>query len=288
MLSHLILSLVLVAAPVSAMAQPAPQRYGLAPWWMAQPIIASTGHVQTEIPANRADFKAAFQVIDRSPQEATRKAADKVRGLVKSLSTYGVQRVRVETSVSMRPIYEQYRDKEGNLISNQRSDKIDTYAIDATVSVEVRDTSLLEQVYAMVLAAGPTSTGAVYFQLEPSNEVNTRLYADAVADAVRRAKLSVEATGVHLGPVKLIDPTGRACQTDVLVAGAPEGDGESFPAQIQPRPPVESPTMASPPPPAPQSEGAASRVSVESMKLALQPPLQKLESTVCVVFGLGV
>lgn len=260
------------------------QRYGLAPWWMDKPIIASSGFVETEILANRGQFSASFQAVNRNLSEATRLATEKVRPLAQSLAAYGPNRVRVATSFSQRPIYEQYRDKEGNLLNNQRSDKIDSYEVNASISVTLRDVSLAEAVYSSVLAARPTTTQPVYFSLEPTNEAKTELYGKAVADAKRRAELSVQGAGASLGAVKLIDPTGRACQTDVLVAGAPQdGFGGGY-AQDVPVPMAPMAMRAAPPPPPPPPGGPA--LSAEDMRLPLQPPLQKITAQACVIYAL--
>ncbi len=202
-----------------------PSPYVKAPWWMREPVIASVGYVRAEVPANRAGFSAEFQAVEKTAPEAIQSAAAKVRALGDALRQFGPERVRVETTFSTRPLYEQYKDKDGNLVDNERPDKIQRYQASARVALEIRDTSVVEKVYAAVLAAGPASTQPVYFNLQPDNETKTEMSRLAVADAARRAKLAVEAAGARLGAVKFIDPTARACQTDVLVTGAPESYG---------------------------------------------------------------
>jgi hypothetical protein len=90
-----------------------------------------------------------------------------------------------------------------------------------------------------------------------------------------------------VGAVRLIDPTGRACQTDVLVAGAG-------------RPYAETPAyrVAAPAPP-PASQGVEEMVVTaarrarevgldpDAIRLPLQPPMQRLEASSCVVFSLA-
>ncbi|MBE7219758.1 MAG: SIMPL domain-containing protein, partial [Caulobacteraceae bacterium] len=198
-----------------------PPAYDPAPWWMREPVIASTGQVKAEVRANRASFSAAFEVVDREVADATRQAGERVRALSAALAAYGPEAVRVETTFSTRPLYAQYKDKDGNLQTNERADKIDRYAVSADVRIEVRDLSRLERVYAAVIAARPTSVQQVYFRLEPDNALNDAMFAEAVKDAARRARSAAADAGARLGAVRLIDPTGRACQTDVLVTGAP-------------------------------------------------------------------
>lgn len=281
-----LLAVLLATAPLGALAQtaaPAVQRFDRAPWWMDQPVIPSMGSVTTALPANRAKFTAGFQAVGESPQQAMQRATAKVRDLTRALSALGAQKATVTTTVGVSPIYSQYRDKDGKLISNDRADKIDSYQATATVSLSVRDLTVLERAYAQVIAAGPTSAQTVYFSLEPSNEQKSQLFGDAIADAARRAKLAAQATGAQLGPVKLIDPTGRACEADVLIAGAPRSYGSDddmasdvpFPPPVQPRPPQDVPPDVTPPPPS------------EALQLALQAPMEALGASACVVYAIS-
>lgn len=293
------LALAAVAAPALAQTPPATigERYVPAPWWMRDPVIASIGHVRTEIAANRARFGATFQVVDRDVARASQQAAERVRALSRALEAYGADTVRVETTLTMRPLYEQYRDEQGNIRENTRSDQIERYEANASVTVQVRDMAVLERVYATVLQAQPTSVSPVQFSLEPENATKTALAAEAVRDAARRARQAAENAGASLGPVRVIDPTGRACQTDVLAgwpsygAGAPLAtDVTVTGGRMAPPPPPAMP----PPPPAPVRGREASREGlvgteelIEAQRLALQPPLQTLTDQACVVYGLN-
>lgn len=296
----LLLTPLLLAAAAPALAQTPPasigDRYVPAPWWMRDPVIASIGQVRVELPANRAGFQASFQSIDRTAAEASRKAADQVRALSRALSAYGADKVRVETTVSTRPIYDQYRDENGVLRDNTRADRVARYEANASVSLTVRDVSLLERVYATVVASQPTSISGVSFSLQPENAWLTNLQAEAVKDARRRAQSAASNAGATLGAVRVIDPTGRACQTDVL-AGWPSytsgggadattvddvvvtGARASYEYAAAPPPP--------PPPPPPAPGEAPSEQQIAAAMLALQPPLREFRDTACVVYGLN-
>ncbi|KAK0358960.1 hypothetical protein LTR94_033218, partial [Friedmanniomyces endolithicus] len=107
---------------------------------------------------------------------------------------------------------------------NMRADRISRYQADASVSVTIRDVSLVERVYATMVAAEPYAIGRVTFSLEPENNWKANLQAEAMKDARRRAETAAENAGATLGRVKIIDPSGRVCQTDVL-AGWPSYAG---------------------------------------------------------------
>ena len=276
----LALALASAAAPASAQTVGVinPSPYGPAPWWMREPIIASLGVVHTELPANRASFSAVFEAVDHSAPDATRAAAAKVKALNDALRAFDHDKVRVATTYATRPLYEQYKDKDGNRVDNERADKIERYETSVNVTVDVRDISILEKVYSTVMSAGPSSARQVYFSLKPDNATNTEMSKLAVADAAARARLAAEAAGARLGPVKLIDPTGRACQTDVLVAGAPQSrgtGGESMGEVV-----VTAARAFAPPPPPPPAPG-------QTLQITLQPPLEDLNETACVVYALA-
>ncbi len=278
-----------VAAPALAVAQTPPatigERYVPAPWWMRDPVIASIGHVRTQVAANRATFGASFQAIDRSAADASAKAADQIRALSQALGAYGAEVVRVETTVATRPLYDQYRDENGVLRDNVRADRIERYQADASVSITVRDMRVLERVYATVVASQPTSIGQVSFNLEPDNAVKTWLQGEAVRDAARRAREAVANAGASLGRVRVIDPTGRACETDVL-AGWPAYGASGAATDVDYAPAFVPPPSAPPPPPAPVGRGAPTEQQIQAARLALQPPLRELTDQACVVYAL--
>lgn len=287
-----------VAGARAVRAQPAPAApaapannntaYDRAPWWMKENVITQTGHVYTEIPANRASFSGTFLSVDESADKAQAKAIAQTKPLNEALARLGKDAVRVETSFSMRALYEQYRDKNGNKVEDQRGDKINGYEVSLQISVDVRDMDVLEKAYALVLAAAPTETASIYFQLQPSNETNTWLYNQAVKDARTRAEDAAVSAGGHLGGIKVIDPTGRACRGDILARNMDENYSNQA-NRVDYDESVQSSVSAKK-----RSSVATDAVApqyLEAKALAntfLQtPPLQKLEATACVVYGVN-
>lgn len=282
-----------LAVPALAQTPPATigQQYVPAPWWMRDPVVASIGYVRVELPANRAQFSASFQTVDRSVAEASRQAANQIRALSQTLAAYGIENVRVETTLSTQPLYDQYRDENGVLRDNMRPDRIERYQAQATIQVQVRDVAVLERVYATVVASQPASIGQVYFQLEPDNVAKTNLAAAAMRDARTRAENAARNAGANLGSVRVIDPTGRACQTDVLAGWPSYGGGVGQATTVDSEVVVTGSrmmAMAPPPPPPPPAPGQVpSEAQIEAARLALQPPLQVLTDQACVVYGLN-
>ncbi len=271
---------------------PSASPYDRAPWWMKESVITQTGYVFTEIPANRANFSATFLTVADTAEKAQNLAIAQTKGLNQALDKLGKDKVRISTSFSMRALYEQYRDKNGNRIEDQRGDKIEKYEVSLNLSVEVRDTAQLEKAYALVLAAAPTSSTPINFSLQPDNETNTWLYTEATKDAHERALQSVTAAGGKLGSIKVIDPTGRACETDILARAADNWDPTS--AQEVMVTGARKAYAAPPPSPAPAAManydvGSAEYLEAKALKnpFIQTPPLQRLEAKSCVVYGLN-
>jgi hypothetical protein len=159
---------------------------------MREPVIASIGRVRTEIPANRARFSArfsaSFNVVAKTADAALAAASAKVAEIDAAPRKLGPQRVRIVTTFATQPLYEQYGDKEGNLQTNARPDKIERYSVEASLDLEVRDLAVLEAACGAVVDARPDSVSGVNFSLEPDNATRTWLPTETVKDAARRAR----------------------------------------------------------------------------------------------------
>ncbi|HEY3949823.1 SIMPL domain-containing protein [Phenylobacterium sp.] len=276
-----------VAPPPNA-PRPAPRAYDLAPWWMDKPVIPAIGYVTTEVPANRASLSATYDAVDREVADATKAAALKAKAISGALQAFGADKVRVETRFSVTPLYEQYREKNGAMVDNQRADKIDRYQVSIQFAVEIRDMRLVEPVYAILMSAKPSQSSSPNFRLEASDEVRTEMFKLAVEDARKRAEQAASAAGTKVGAVRLIDPTARGCETDELLALAERGDDQTAPVPV------------AAPPAAFQARSSISQLIVtaskravdaglrpEDLQLPVEPPMERLTGKACVIYSLG-
>lgn len=277
-----------LGAAGAALAQVPPAELGQrnvpAPWWMQQPVIASIGMVRTEVPANRATVSASFTALGKTAEAATAAAAAKVADIDAALRKLGVDRARLTTVFQTQPLYEQYRDKDGNLQTNQRPDKIERYAVTARLTLDVRDIKALEPAYASVLAAKPDSVGEVRFSLQPDNGLKTWLQGEAVKDAAKRAREAAANAGARLGAAKVIDPTGRACETDVLAGWPSYSEAEAKRTTVGSEDGVAPMAVAAPAQAGTDSFGLTSGEA--QAPATLQPPLEELTDQACVVYAL--
>ena len=219
---HPVTAAVVAVAPAPLPTPPQPvSRYDSAPWWSDSHVIAQTGTAFVELPANRADMSATFRGVGKTVAAAQADAVSQAQGLVAAMAKYDAKQAGVTTALEMRALYEQYRDSDGNKVDDQRGDKINGYEVSLTLSVDVRDMSLLEKIFAQLQAAAPTSATDIAFRLQPDNPTITQVSGDAIRDARNRALAAADATGAQLGAIRLVDPTGRACHSDMLAPGLP-------------------------------------------------------------------
>ncbi len=223
---------VVADVPVAAPANVTPvARYDSAPWWSASHVIAQTGTAFVELPANRADFSATFRGVGKDVVQAKTEAVTHAQGLVAALAKYDATQAGVTTGLAVQALYEQYRDSDGNKVDNARGDKINGYEVLLTLSIDVRDMTLLEKIFAQMQAASPTSATDIAFSLQPGNAAITQLAGAALRDARARAMAATEAAGGQLGAIRLVDPTGRACHSDLLAPGLQPGIVDSITAE---------------------------------------------------------
>jgi uncharacterized protein YggE len=274
------------AVPAAAQAvpllMPAPRTFDPAPWWIDKPVMPSVGYVTTEVQANRANLSATYEAVDRDVASATKVAAQKVKAISGALDAFGAEKVRVTTSFNITPLYEQYRDKSGSMIDNARADKIDRYQVSVQVGVEIRDVRLAEPIYAILMSAKPSSSQNANFYLEPTDEIRTQMFKLAIEDAKRRADLAAAAAGTHVSAVRLIDPTARACETDVLLAPAPRGYDPTTPRPVAtPSAEINEIVVTA------NKRAQAAGLKPEDLQLPVQPPMERLQAKACVVYALG-
>ncbi|MDC7682570.1 SIMPL domain-containing protein [Asticcacaulis sp. BYS171W] len=218
---YAVLTMALGLMAGAATAQTADPRFESAPWWATSPVLPQIGYAEREVEANRATFTATFRGVGKTAAEAQNLAIAQATPLMTSLRKQGAEVARITTGFDMQALYQQYK-VDGEMVDNERGDKIRGYEANLSIEVEVRDLAGLERIYALALAASPTQVSRLSFRLEADNAVKTALLSEAGRDAAARAQGAAQVLGVQVGGVRMIDPTGRACQSNLLGRQKPE------------------------------------------------------------------
>lgn len=274
----------LVLTPLAALAQTVADPVEKAPWWLKAGVITQTGYASKQVPANRAIFGAGFRAVDKTAEGAQRQATAQTQGLQSALAALGRDKVLVTTDVSMRPLYQEYRDANGQKIEDQRGDRITGYEVLLTLNLEVRDISQLGRAYSLVMAATPATTDDISFGLVPDHDLNAWLYTEATRDARRRATATAAATGGVLGSVRLIDMSGQTCNSDTM-GRAPDEVVTRYRDDNDYGNSVQSSYSAKR-----KSDTVVDQVTIEMAAMQTpfvqSPPLYKAEASSCVVYEL--
>jgi uncharacterized protein YggE len=252
------------------------------PYWLDRSVIEAIGRAQIEALPDRASFSVTFEEVARESGAASAAAADRARLATAAMRQRGGDTLELRSNVSIQPIYEQYRDREGVRQDTQRADQIANYVARVTLSVEIRDIRRAGDVRAAALAAAPQASTDIHFYLRQTTEMQRRAFAAAVEDAAARARTAAQAAGARLGPLLALQ----------------EGTGPCLGAWRGPVAYGGVDAMAAPPPaavPAQEvavtgSRGQTIRLTsdeIARLQLAADPSPVTLTAQVCAVYAAG-
>jgi uncharacterized protein YggE len=181
------------------------------PYWLDRSVIEANGRAQIEALPDRASFSVTFQEVARESGDASGAAADRARLATAAMRQRSGDAVEIRSNVSIQPIYEQYRDREGVRQDSQRADQIANYVARVILNVEIRDISRAADVRAAALAAAPQGSTDITFYLRQTAEMQRRAFTAAVEDAAARARAAAQAAGARLGPLLALQEGAGPC-----------------------------------------------------------------------------
>ncbi|MEZ5939331.1 MAG: SIMPL domain-containing protein [Hyphomonadaceae bacterium] len=237
-------ALAIVATPSLALAAQA-QEDGVRPYWFDKPVIEALGRSDMEVPPNRARFDVTFVSTNSDAKKAMEDAVARARMAYEAIKKVAGDASRVTSGVDVQPYFEQYRDKDGNRIEDDRPDRVKGYEARAEVSVELTDVALAGKARAAALALGPEETGGgVRVYLEQTADLQRAALEAAAKDAAERARLTAAATGHKLGDILVLQEGSGPCMGNwssgqIARVG---GSGYGYPSPPPP-PPAPAPMM---------------------------------------------
>ncbi len=245
-----LLTLAGLAGPAAAQAPDYQDTAFTTPYWTRMPVIEAQGRANMQVAPNRASFAVTYLETDRQANEAMKRAVERGRLAYQTIKTAAGDAAVVQSSVNVTALFEQYRDRDGNLIDNQRSDKIRAYEARVSLNVIVEDVSKAGAARAAALALGPENSTGLTTYLELTTELSRAAFETAVRDGAARAEAIARASNAKLGALMVVQEGGGPClgqwstvagSDDVYFKGAP---------------------MSAPPPPAMMADPRARSVTV--------------------------
>ncbi|MEJ0060801.1 MAG: SIMPL domain-containing protein [Terricaulis sp.] len=181
------------------------------PYWLNRSVIEVIGRARVEAPANRARFSVTFQERAREAGDAQAEAADRARLATAAMRDRGGSDIEISSVISVEPIYEEYRDRDGNVQQREGAQNVTSYLGSVTLSVRILNTARASDVRAAALAVGPEASEPLGYYLEETAELQRQVYEAAVTEAAGRARVAARATGSTLGPLLVLQDGQGPC-----------------------------------------------------------------------------
>jgi uncharacterized protein YggE len=274
------------AACLPAFAQGAPDFQNQAfttPYWTRVPVIEVLGRADMQVAPNRASFAVTYLETDKDSKKAMQLAVERGRLAYETIKKAAGKTSVIQSSVNVTALYEQYKDKDGNRIDNERSDKIRAYEARVTLSVTVEDVSKAGTARAGALALGPENSTGLSTYLERTTELNRTAYEAAVKDAAARAEATAKASGSKLGKLMVVQEGSGPCLGNWSSMAGSDYDYYAAPAYAPPPPP--------PPPPPPVASGmidgrqvTITQADIDALNLPSDDKTQAVSSSVCMIY----
>ncbi len=287
----------LVATAPAAFAQSASPTGGrdyqedvyVTPYWTRMPVIEAIGRSNMQVAPNRATFSVTYLETDKDAKDAMKLAVQRGKLAYDTIKKTAGDKAIVTSSVYVQPYYEQYRDKDGNKVENDRADKVAGYEARVSLSVQVEDLKLAGTARASALALSPESSTPLSTYLEATTEMNLAAYESAVADGAARAKATATASGAKLGKLLAVQEGSGPClgrwsttsgSDDSYYYGA-----EAAYASAPPPPPPPPPSVASGM--IGRQQVTITQADIDTLNLPSDDPKQTISSSVCMIFAAG-
>ena len=275
------------AAFLPALAQGTPDFQDQAfttPYWTRVPVIEVLGRADMQVAPNRANFSVTYLETDKDSKKAMQLAVERGRLAYETIKKAAGKESVIQSSVNVTALYEQYKDKDGNRIDNERSDKIRAYEARVTLSVTVEDVSKAGTARAGALALGPENSTGLSTYLQRTTEMNREAYEAAVKDAAARAEATAKASGSKLGKLMVVQEGSGPCLGNWSSMAGSDYDYYNKSYAMAPPPPP-------PPPPPPMASGmidgrqvTITQADIDALNLPSDDKSQPVSASVCMIY----
>ncbi|MFW8594802.1 SIMPL domain-containing protein [Cribrihabitans neustonicus] len=189
----------LAAALMLALAAP-----GLSAEELPPRQVTVTGESRVQVAPEIATITLGVTEEAEEASAAMAAVSEAMNAVIAELRAAGIQPADMQTQrIAMHPVWSQHRDPgEGH------RREITGFEASNTLLVRVRDLGRLGTVMDQVLSAGANQFQDLSFAVSDPAAVQDQIRADAVRDAVRKARQLAEAAEMQLGPVRSISENG--------------------------------------------------------------------------------
>jgi hypothetical protein len=163
--------------------------------------ITITGKGSVKAAPDKVSVSAGVESQAPTAKEALAKNTEAMTRVVETLKAAGIAPEDIQTTTfNVGPRYDTSDDK--------RPPRIVGYTVTNSVFVTTHDLGKLGTILDQLVSAGANSIGGIAFDIDKPEEKQNEARKAAMADAIAKAKLYVEAAGAELGPVMTIAEQG--------------------------------------------------------------------------------
>lgn len=255
------------------------------PYWLDRPVIEAIGQAQIEADPNLTTFTVTYQATAPTSKEAIKAASLRAKAAYADMKKAAKGAIKVSSSFSVSPIYEQYKTDKGYLQNYNTPDKIKEYQGSVTLDVDLTAPDKIGQVRGAAFAHGPDRTGYIRTSFVESTEVVQLANKAAFEDAKERAEAISKAMGVKLGELLVAQQGNSACLGYVAQKSGRNGSNRGYYSPPPPPPPPPSPPP--PPPPPPPGPGSISQADIDALDLPMDTEKSYVSAQACVVYAIS-
>jgi uncharacterized protein len=187
--------------------------------------ITINGKGSVKAAPDKVSVSAGVETQAPTAKEALAKNTDAMTKVVEALKDAGIDPKDIQTTTfNVSPRYENRDDG--------KPARIVGYSVINSVFVTSHDIGKLGAILDQLVSAGANSIGGISFDIDNPEDKQNDARKAAMADAIAKAKLYVEAAGAELGPVMTITEQGGYVPR-TMAAPMMEASGAAKPVPIE-------------------------------------------------------
>lgn len=200
------------------------------------PQIHVNGEASVDLAPDMAIITLGVQRQAKSAREALDQNNAAMADVVAAMKAAGIAAKDLQTAnFAIQPRYQYYPPKDGE---EQKPPKIIGYTVSNNLAVRIRDLSKLGTILDEAVTLGVNTGGQIHFANDDPKEAIAEARANAMRDALARARTLAEAADVSLGKILTINESfvpprpvpmarGKMMSADVAESAVPIESGEN-------------------------------------------------------------
>lgn len=192
-----IITLVGLAAPLPAVAQPAGTTMTYAVSNPLAPVVTATGSATVSRAPDQAVIMLGVATVGATSTDAQEKLNSTLDKVVKAVKALNLPDLKVQTQwLSLQPVYEQvdYREQQ----RQPREPRIVGYNASNTIRVSVGDVNKAGSIIDAAIAAGANQVQGLSFELKDDRAARDEALRNAARDARTKAEAMADALGLRV------------------------------------------------------------------------------------------